>query len=153
MSETSRYPSATPEWEPAAEYQEWPFQGFLKRTRIGNKIIYNLEFKLPCISERLNLPVEACGSDVDMSATPTTRLRAPYFKVSTLASRAQTKVGWKPEDDTRLVNMKNGGCSWKEIYTAFPDRTPGTIHVRCSTKLKSRLAKSDSSRSTPHQAS
>jgi hypothetical protein len=56
------------------------------------------------------------------------------------ASRPRTKVAWEPEDDTRLVDMKKGGRSWKEIYAAFPDRTPGTIHVRCSTKLKSRLA-------------
>jgi hypothetical protein len=50
-------PSATCEALPIAEYQEWPFQGFLKRTRIGNETTYNLEFKLPCVLERLNLPI------------------------------------------------------------------------------------------------
>ena len=40
-----------------ADYQEWPFQGFLKRVRIGNETTYNLEFKLPCISERFDLPI------------------------------------------------------------------------------------------------
>jgi hypothetical protein len=34
-----------------AEYNEWPFQGFLKRTTIGHKKTYNLEFTLPPISE------------------------------------------------------------------------------------------------------
>ncbi|TGO20650.1 hypothetical protein BPAE_0277g00010 [Botrytis paeoniae] len=33
--------------EPAtAEYQEWPFKGFLKRTSVGNVTTYNLEFHL-----------------------------------------------------------------------------------------------------------
>jgi hypothetical protein len=56
-SRISRSPSPLAEPAPLAEYQEWPFQGFLKRTRIGNETTYNLEFQLPCISERLNLPV------------------------------------------------------------------------------------------------
>jgi hypothetical protein len=143
ISQTFRSPSATKESVPVAAYQEWPFQGFLKRTRIGNETTYNLEFKLPCISERLNLPIEVCddGSNEDVLASPLTRPKAPssHSKISTLASRFRTKVGWTPEDDTRLVNMRNSGRSWKEIYAAFPHRTPGTIHVRCSTKLKSRL--------------
>ena len=36
---------------PVAEYQEWPLQGFLKRTRIGNQTRYNLEFQLPHVPE------------------------------------------------------------------------------------------------------
>jgi hypothetical protein len=84
---------------------------------------------------------------------PTTRSKAPYSKVPSPASRPRTRAEWGPEEETRLVNMKRSGCSWKEIYAAFPDRTPGTLHVRCSTKLKSRLAKSDFNRSTANEAS
>jgi hypothetical protein len=60
---------------PVAEYQEWPFQGFLKRTRIGTETIYNLEFRLPSVSECLNLPIESCddGSNEEVLATPSTR--------------------------------------------------------------------------------
>jgi hypothetical protein len=150
ISQTSRSPSATRDPIPVAEYQEWPFQGFLKRTRIGTETTYNLVFKLPCVSKLLQLPIEACD-DEDVPTTPTTCPKAPYSKASTRASRPRTRVGWKPEDDTRLVDMKNCGRSWKEIYAAFPDRTPGTIHVRCSTKLKSRLAKSDFNRPTANE--
>ncbi|KAF4636258.1 hypothetical protein G7Y89_g1832 [Cudoniella acicularis] len=33
---------------PVAEYQEWPFQGFRKRTKIGDDITYNLQtFSVP----------------------------------------------------------------------------------------------------------
>jgi hypothetical protein len=43
-SQTSQSPSITVELAPVAEYQEWPFQGFLKCTKIGNKTTFNLEF-------------------------------------------------------------------------------------------------------------
>ena len=36
---------------PVAEYQEWAFTGFLKCTTVGNEKTYDLEFKLPSISE------------------------------------------------------------------------------------------------------
>lgn len=108
ISQMSRGPSVTQESVPAAEYREWPFEG-----RIGHETTYNLEFKLPGISKCLTLPVEACDncSNVDLSVTPTRRLKAPYFKASTPASRPRTKVAWMPEDDTRLVDLKNGGSS------------------------------------------
>ncbi|KAH8744635.1 hypothetical protein BGZ57DRAFT_718339, partial [Hyaloscypha finlandica] len=56
-SRSSRSPSTAAEAVPVAEYQEWPFQGFLKYTRIGDDVTYNLEFKLPSISEHLHLPI------------------------------------------------------------------------------------------------
>jgi hypothetical protein len=76
----------------------------------------------------------------DGPTTPTTRPNTPPSKASTLTSRPRTRVKWMPEDDTKLVDMKKSGRSWKEINAAFPGRTPGTIQVQCSTKLKSRLA-------------
>jgi hypothetical protein len=75
-----------------------------------------------------------------MPIIPTTRPKSPYSKVSNPVSRLLKKVKGEPEDETMSVDMKNDGCSWKEIYAAFPDRTPQTLHVRCSTKLRSRLA-------------
>jgi hypothetical protein len=69
-----------------------------------------------------------------------TPLKAPYLKISTPKSRARRRAARKPEGDSRLVEMENDGCPWEEAYAAFPDRTSGTINVRCSTKLKSRLA-------------
>jgi hypothetical protein len=144
ISQTSRGPSAIQESVPIAEHQEWPFQGFLKRTRIGTEIMYNLEFKLPCISERLHLPVsvEALGTACtqDMPPTPIARHQVPsQSKICTLPLGPRTRLGWIPEDDRRLIDMKKNGCMWKEIHAAFPGRTLGTIQVRCSTKLKSRI--------------
>jgi len=53
---------------PVAEYQEWPFQGFLKRTKIGDDVTYNLEFKLPWISEHLHLPINPAALDINYDA-------------------------------------------------------------------------------------
>jgi hypothetical protein len=57
ISRMSQSPPAPIESVLIAEYREWPFQGFLKCTKIGSETTYNLEFKLPCISGRFNLPV------------------------------------------------------------------------------------------------
>ncbi|PVH70182.1 hypothetical protein DL98DRAFT_144627, partial [Cadophora sp. DSE1049] len=46
---SSRSPSDTVESASAADYQEWPFQGFLKRVTNGDRMIYNLEiFVVTC---------------------------------------------------------------------------------------------------------
>ncbi|APA10719.1 hypothetical protein sscle_06g054890 [Sclerotinia sclerotiorum 1980 UF-70] len=47
------------------EYRECPFQGFLKRTIIGNDTTYTLEFQLQHVPGHLHLPViaEALGAD------------------------------------------------------------------------------------------
>ena len=49
----SRSPSSAAESEPAAEYEEWPLHGFLKRTRIGRTTMFNLEFHLTHVPEHL----------------------------------------------------------------------------------------------------
>jgi hypothetical protein len=87
ISQTSRSPPTT-----IAEYQEWPFEGFLKRTRIGNETKYSLEFNLPCMSKLLRPPTETCD-DKDVPTMSATRRQAPYSKVSTPASQARTRVG------------------------------------------------------------
>ena len=101
-------------------------QGFLKRTRIRNKTTYNLEFKLPYISRLLSLPIEACDKE-DALTIPPTRSKAPYSKVSTRASQPRTRVGWKPEDDTRLADMKRvdaqGRISMPPSLTRLQERS------------------------------
>jgi hypothetical protein len=58
---------------PVAEYQEWPFHGFLKRTRIGDDITYNLEFKLPLTSSQSSFggatTAEAGNNHIDSTRT------------------------------------------------------------------------------------
>jgi hypothetical protein len=58
VSQTSQSPSAAAKAIPVAEYQEWSFQGFFKHSRIRDDVTYNLEFKLPSISEHFQRPLE-----------------------------------------------------------------------------------------------
>jgi hypothetical protein len=132
-----------------AEYQEWPLQGCLKHTRIGNEILYNLEFSLKHLPELLELSIPPqglnAGSDRETSARPA--------RFSSAASRAKTprpalrpqskRPPFTPAEDARLVNMKESqGLSWKQIVCAFPGRSVGTLQVHYSTKLKTRASTS-----------
>jgi hypothetical protein len=137
--QTSRSPSITVESAQVAEYQEWPFQGFLKRTKIGNETTYNLEFQLSYAPEHLHLPVlsEALGirSNKEMSAP---HGGSAHSKMYSAAVRPQIKrVRWAPEEDATILKMREeDGCSWEEIHAALPHRTRDAIQVHFSTKLK-----------------
>ena len=77
---TSRSPSAKVEPASIVEYQEWPFQGLLERTRIRKETVYNLESQLPHTLEHLYLPVpsEALGMHTnETSAEAGKRKRVP----------------------------------------------------------------------------
>ncbi|CZR69119.1 uncharacterized protein PAC_20209 [Phialocephala subalpina] len=126
-----------------AEYQKWPFQSFLKRTRIGSKTTYCLEFQLSHIPEHLYLPVlfEALGmrSNKETSADAITPHDASaHFKMHSAAVRPRIKrIRWTLEEDATILKMREvDGCSWEEIHAALPHRTPGAIQVQYSTKLK-----------------
>jgi hypothetical protein len=139
---TSRSPSTPTESVPIAEYQEWPFQGFLKRTKIGNKTTYNLEFQLPRIPEHVYLPIPSdelgIGSNTGTSAevgNPHSAVAHSEVRPATLRPKRK-RVPWKSEENETILKMKKGGCSWEKIHRALPDRTPGAIQVQYSTKLK-----------------
>jgi hypothetical protein len=131
-SRTSRSPSTASEAVPVAEYQEWPFQGFLKRTRIGDDVTYNLEFKLPSISEHFHLPINPAALDVNHDAAAHSKIHQAPLKPK------KSKVPWTEEEDVKLLQMWNEGRSWEYIFAALPSRSEGTIRVRCSTKFKRR---------------
>ena len=140
---TSQSPPAPVKSAPIAEYQEWHFQGFLKRTRIRNETTYNLEFQLSHVPKHLHLPVlsEALGmhSNKDTPADAvTSHDTGAHSKMHPAAVRPQIKrVRWAPEEDATILRMRGeDGCSWEEIHAALPHRTQGTIQVRYSTKLK-----------------
>lgn len=130
------------ELAPVAEYQEWPFQGFLKRIKIGNETMYNLEFQLLHVPEHFHLPVlsEALGicSNKETSAeaaTPYNIIAHSKLQPATLHAKRK-RVSWKPEENETILKMKEDGCLWEEIHAALPHRTPGAIQVQYSTKLK-----------------
>ncbi|KAG9233179.1 hypothetical protein BJ875DRAFT_485394 [Amylocarpus encephaloides] len=143
-SRTPRSPSVAPEAVPVAEYREWPFQGFLKRTRIGDDVTYNLEFKLPSISEHLQLSIDSkaldiCSSKEAPAKASTHHDAAAHTKIHRALSKPKkSKVPWTEEEDAKLLRMWNEGRSWEYIFAALPNRSEGSIRVRCSTKFKKR---------------
>jgi hypothetical protein len=141
-SRSSRSPSAAAEAVPVAEYQEWPFQGFLKRIRIGDDVTFNLEFKLPSISEQLHLPInpkalDICSSKEPPAKIPTHHDAATHSKIHQAPLQPKKRrVKWTTEEDATLLQMRNDGYSWEDIHAALPHRSIGTIQVHYSTKLK-----------------
>jgi hypothetical protein len=118
-----------------AEFQEWPFQGFLKRTKIRNTTIYNLEFQLPYVQAHLHSEALGMRSDKETSAEATTPHDASaHSKMHPAAVRPRIKrVPWTAEKDATVLKMRDeDGCSWEEIAEApllLPHRTPGTIQA------------------------
>jgi len=142
VSRTSQSPTTPTEPVQFAEYQEWPFQGFLKRTKIGSETTYNLEFKLPCISECLNLPINSKALHICSGREAPAKVTIPHeaaahSKTYPAALRPQIKrAPWTWEEDATVLKMRNEGCSWEDIHAALPHRSKGTIQVRYSMKLK-----------------
>jgi hypothetical protein len=149
-----------------AEYQEWPFQGFLKRTRIGDNVTYNLEFKLPSISEHFHLPIDSKALDTNHNAAAHSQIYQALLQVkkrsvkrkSTVAATChpnfvahyevppvtlqakRTRVPWTEEENEVILEMMGRGCLWDEIDFAFRQRTLqrtlGAIKQQYYTKLK-----------------
>jgi len=142
-SRTSRSPSVTAESAPFAEFQEWPLDGcFLKRTKIGDKTIYSLEFQLPHVQEHEHLHSEALGmrSVKETSAEAATPHDArAHSKIYPAAVRPRIKrVRWTDEEHATILKMREeDGCSWDEIAKALPHRTPEAIQVHFSTSRAS----------------
>lgn len=121
------------------EYEEWPLQGFLKRTKIGSTTSFNLEFHLTqasenpelwCLSEML------CTSIGTSAKHQTSHSAIAHSKTRNVKSTYSTKrIPWTEKEEETLVQMKEeDGCSWKEISDKLPSRTTGAIQVRYFTK-------------------
>jgi hypothetical protein len=106
-------------------------------------VTYNLEFKLPSISEHLHLPIDpraldACSNKKALAKVSTHHDAATHSKIHQAPLQPKkSKVSWI-EDDIKLVQMLNEGRSWEYIFAALPNRSEGSIRVRCSTKFKKR---------------
>jgi hypothetical protein len=117
-------------------------QCFLKRIKIGDDVTYNLEFKLPSISEHLHLPIDPavldiCSSKEAPAKAPTHHDATAHSKIHQAPLQPKKRrVKWTLEEDAKLLQMRNDGRSWEYIHAALPHRSIGTIQVHYSTKLK-----------------
>ncbi|KAJ8057802.1 hypothetical protein OCU04_013254 [Sclerotinia nivalis] len=121
---------------PIAEYQEWPFKGFLNRTKIGDETTYNLEFQLQHVPKHLHYPVlsEVLNRTSTETLTPYNTLHSKIQPTKLPVKRK--RIPWKAKEHKTILRMKKNGCSWKEIHNALPHRTPAAIQAQYSTKLK-----------------
>jgi hypothetical protein len=145
-SRTSQSPSVTLESAPVAEFQEWPFEGFLKRVKIGNKTIYNLEFQLPHVQEHLHSEALCMRSDKETTAEAATPRDAnAHSKMHPPAAvRPRIKrAPWRPEEDATVLKKKDeDGCTWEEIGEAL-HRTPLAIKVQYSKMIRAGVGEAD----------
>jgi len=150
---TSQSPSSDGDSMLGADYQEWPFQGFLKRTRIGRETTYNLEFRLPDLPDsfRPSIDLESLNCRSSRETVPRSvrpRLCASHTKRSRPPVRKQSKrLQYTEGEDNMLIDLKKKGLRWKDIHRAFNrafrERSIESLQVRYSTKLKNRDAESD----------
>ena len=93
-------------------------RAFLKRTRIGDDVTYNLEFKLPSISEHLHLLInpealDICSSKQAPAKVPIHHDAAAYSKIHQAPLQPKKRrVKWTAEEDATLLQMRNDRCSW-----------------------------------------
>ncbi|KAJ8063448.1 hypothetical protein OCU04_008664 [Sclerotinia nivalis] len=134
--QSSRTPSVIIDPAPIAEYQEWPFKGFLNRTKIGDETTYNLEFQLQHVPKHLHYPVlsEVLNRTSTETLTPYNTLHSKIQPTKLPVKRK--RIPWKAKEHKTILRMKKNGCSWKEIHNALPHRTPAAIQAQYSTKLK-----------------
>ncbi|KUJ10992.1 uncharacterized protein LY89DRAFT_595445, partial [Mollisia scopiformis] len=86
-----------------------PFQGFLKRTKIGDDITYDLELKLPPTSEHLHLPINPAALDIYSSKEAPAKVSinhdaAAHSKIHQAPLQPKKRrVNWTTEEDATLL--------------------------------------------------
>ena len=146
LADDERHNTSSPSQSPtaesvlAAEYEEWPLRGFLKRTRVGSTTSFNLEFHLTYVPEHLELSglSQPLRTSIRSSAPhQTSQSAAAYSKTRHVKPRHPRKhFLWTKEEDETLVKMKEeDGCSWEAIAAKLPIRTSGAVQVRYSNKF------------------
>ncbi|KAH8755131.1 hypothetical protein F5882DRAFT_308124, partial [Hyaloscypha sp. PMI_1271] len=73
--------------------------GFLKRTKIGDNVIYNLKFKLPLISEPFYLLIYPIALDINHNVTTHSKVHQALLKLK------KSKVPWTEDKDIKLLQI------------------------------------------------
>jgi len=114
----SSHSSSDTQKSAAAEYQEWPFQGFLKRVTIGNQITYNLEFSLSHDPEHLSLSLHSGGLSTSSRESSVEAAVSRRAVTSRKPGKELTK-----NQESRLAKMVHEDKTWAEIGRHFPGHT------------------------------
>jgi len=88
---------------------------------------------LPYISEHLNVPLGHAALGVGfnretLAQATTSREAGAHSKAHPATLWPQIKrAPWTLEEDTTILEMKKGDCSWEEIHAALSHQTKATI--------------------------
>jgi hypothetical protein len=139
---SSAGPGGTKEGE--ADYQEWPTEGFLKRTRVGHELFYSLDFRLSDIGTTVSTTGPSRSPRKLTNIQNRNRRHSSVVLIPSKPSRAESssrKAGsrFTVRENKKLIRLKEAeGMCWQEISCHFPGRTTGTLQVHYCTKLKRR---------------
>jgi hypothetical protein len=93
----------------------------------------------------INLEVlDICSNMEAPSKVAMPHKASAHSKIYSTGLRPQIKRDrWKTEEDTTVLQMRNDGCSWKDIHVVLPHRSIGTIQVPTLRGSKGSIAESD----------
>jgi len=126
---SSRSPSDMEESASAAEYQEWPLEGFLKRVTIGNRITYNLQFSLSHVPEHLNASLH---SEVLITSSRESSVEAAVSRRAVTSRKPCKELTQNQE--SLLAKMVHDDKTWAEIGQKFPGHTLQSLKENFFTK-------------------
>ena len=125
-----------------ADYEEWPMEGFLKRTRVGHQLFYSLDFRLNDIGTTVSArgPSRSPRKAINIQNrngrnSPVVLIPSKQPRTGLSARKAGSR--FTVRENKKLIHLKEvSGLSWQEISCHFPGRTMGTLQVHYCTKLK-----------------
>ncbi|KAI9782550.1 MAG: hypothetical protein M1816_001847 [Peltula sp. TS41687] len=109
----------------------WPFQGFLGCQVVGSEQFLTIHISKEYLHHFL-------PSQVSLSSRKGATIIAKKARtVTSVSQRRRTWSRFTPEEDKRLIELKNQGLSWKAIQQQhFKERSIGTLQVHYCTKLQ-----------------
>jgi len=102
----------------AAQYQKWVFTDFLKCITISDKMLYNLKFKLPQISQHIHLLIHSEvfeSSYKSLSKIIRSCQASTCYQSSVTSSLLMKWVLWTNKENSTVVKMKKKNCLWNKI--------------------------------------
>lgn len=142
LEETSLHGDAPPldNLHSNSTFDEWPLSGAtLKCVNLDGKRTFQIQFTMPLYVGHNSQAALHADEGSGKSQRPQTLNRRGRRQRA-----GNTRVRWKPEEDTLLRDLKQQGLSWVDIYSEFQSKYPGrsidTLRVRYSSKVMRRTS-------------
>jgi hypothetical protein len=114
--------------------EEIPVCGSLKLKEVDGEMVYYLTFSQGLLAHFL----EPKQSDTSNTSRSTSNKRTTSSLAQRRGGGVRGRYKFEKEDDDKIIQMREEGKSWDEIWEEIPGSTKGSIQVRYSTQLKDR---------------